>query len=274
MDRPTVVVLAIGNELLRGDVENSNARWLSVRLTARGAYVVHLAVVRDEEEHIEREFHQALTYAPSLLLTTGGLGPTADDLTLSAIARATHRPLEPNSVALAMVEGRYAELARGGTVASAELTPSRRKMGLLPRGAVPLANHVGTAPGVCLNLDALTVVCLPGVPRELYHIVETSLAPVLDRVLGTGVQREIVRFADTTDESRLADALAMVSTRHPHVYIKSHAAGFKVGGRFRITFSTLAADAADAERSLSQAERDLTDALRATGIHMGNDAAP
>lgn len=110
MDRPIVAILAIGNELLRGDVENSNTRWLSLRLTERGARVVHVAIVRDEIEHIEREFHQALAYAPRLLLTTGGLGPTADDLTLGAIARATYRPLEPNPVALEMVAGRYAEL--------------------------------------------------------------------------------------------------------------------------------------------------------------------
>lgn len=273
MDRPIVAILAIGNELLRGDVENSNTRWLSLRLTERGARVVHVAIVRDEIEHIEREFHQALAYAPRLLLTTGGLGPTADDLTLGAIARATHRPLEPNPVALEMVAGRYAELARAGSVASADLSPSRRKMGLLPRGAVPLTNRVGTAPGVWLDLESLTVVCLPGVPKELYHIVETSLVPVLDRVLGEGVQREIVRFANTTDESRLADALATVSTRHPEVYIKSHAAGFQVGGQFRITLSTMAADAEEAERSLVGAERDLSEALDANGIRLGSSAA-
>ena len=274
MDRPVVAILAIGNELLRGDVENSNARWLSQRLTGRGAHLVHVAVVRDEEEHIERELHHAQSYAPQHLLTTGGLGPTADDLTLGAIARATDHPLEPNPSAMAMVETRYDELARAGIVATGGLTPPRRKMAILPRGSLPLANHVGSAPGVCLTLDAVTIVCLPGVPTELYDIFDTSLVPVLDRVLGPGVQREVVRFAETMDESRLAGALSEVATHHPRVYVKSHAAGFQVRGWFRITLSTIAADPPEAERTLTEADRALYEAMQAAGVRLRERAGP
>lgn len=274
MDRPIVAILAIGNELLRGDVENSNTRWLSSHLTQRGAHVVHAAIVRDEPEHITREFRHALTYSPGLLITSGGLGPTADDLTLAAIAQATGRPLEPNVAALAMVAGRYQELSRAGVVASAELSPSRTKMGTLPRGAEPLANRVGAAPGVLLEFGQVTVVCLPGVPQELYDIVENSLKPSLDRVLGPGVQRELVRFAGTPDESRLADALQQVAGRHPEVYVKSHAAGFQREGRFRVTLSTIAADPATAQRALERTVEDLASTLAQIGIRLEGDGRP
>lgn len=273
MNRPNVVILAIGNELLRGDVENSNGHWLSRQFTGLGGHVVHMAVVRDETDHIEREFDHALEYRPQLLVTTGGLGPTADDLTLSAIAQATNCPLEPNPEALAMVAARYAELARAGVVRSAELTPSRRKMGLLPRGATPLANRVGAAPGVCLVLPTLTVVCLPGVPKELYHLVETSMQPVLARVLGPGVQQEIVRFANTSDESRLSEALDTVQRRHPEVYLKSHASGFRPGGWFRISISTIAGSASEAQEATHEAEADLAEELRKHGLRLAVDEA-
>lgn len=273
MPRPKVAILAIGNELLRGDVENSNMHWLCQRFTARAALVVHAAVVRDEVEHISRELHHALSYHPKLILTTGGLGPTADDLTLRGVARATKDPLEPNPEAIALVTERYSELEREGAVASAELTPSRRKMGVLPRSAVPLENHVGAAPGVALPWEGVTLVCLPGVPAELHHIFNGSLAPILDRAIGTGVQREITRYADTSDESRLAAALEMAATHHPDVYLKSHATSFQRGGKFRITLSTIAGDEREADALLRSAELELTDALRSARIRLSKGRA-
>lgn len=265
-------MLAIGNEILRGDVENSNTRWLGQRMTARGAFVVHIAIVRDEIDHIGREFHQALAYHPRLLITTGGLGPTADDLTMEAIARAARRPLEVNPVAQELVASRYAELHASGQVTTAQMTPSRLKMATLPRGATPLTNQVGTAPGVCLELDGATVVSLPGVPRELYHIVETSLAPVLDRVLGEGVQRELVRLAGTSDESTLSEALGQVQGRHPAIYVKSHAGAFRADAQFRITLSTIAGSVEEAEEALRLADADLRKSLEARGIPVRSDA--
>lgn len=273
MDRPLVAILAIGNELLRGDVENTNTRWLCQRLTERGAFVVHAAIVRDDPDHIARELAQALSYHPRLVVTTGGLGPTADDLTLAAIAAARGRPLALHPAALAMVEARYAELAGAGVVETGTLTASRQKMAMLPQGASPLSNRVGAAPAVVLELDGSTLVCLPGVPKELYDIFDSSLLPVLDRVLGSGVQYSIERFAVTTDESKLAGALAQVAAEHPDVYVKSHAAGFETDRRFRITLSTIAADPESAERAVTAAEQALARALRASGVPLSPEGS-
>jgi nicotinamide-nucleotide amidase len=122
----SVEILAIGNELLIGDVLDTNTHWLCRRLTTMGAFVRRAVMVRDDEDAIAAEVQGALGRGTQLLITSGGLGPTDDDRTLSAIAKALRRPLELNEQALAMVAQRYRELHEQGFVDTPEVTPSRR----------------------------------------------------------------------------------------------------------------------------------------------------
>lgn len=176
MDRPQVEIIAIGNEILWGQVQDTNTYWLVKQVTGLGGQVRQAVIVPDEPEAIVREVRGALERQPALLITSGGLGPTADDLTLPTVAEALGRPLELSPQALEMMERRYARLAELGFVADASLSPARKKMAYLPQGAVPLANSVGTAPGCLLRLGATTLVSLPGVPGEMVSIWEESLA--------------------------------------------------------------------------------------------------
>jgi len=262
----SVEILAIGNELLIGDVLDTNTHWLCRRLTMMGAFVRRAVMVRDDEDAIAAEVQGALGRGTQLLITSGGLGPTDDDRTLSAIAKALRRPLELNEQALAMVAQRYRELHEQGFVDTPEVTPSRRKMAMLPEGATPLFNPVGTAPGVWLTEGESAIVCLPGVPAELKGIFEHSLPPYLERILGKGAYAEQTFEVTCRDESILAPLLKSVADRHPEVYLKSKARVFGTEVRINLLVATTAADKATAEARLRAIVDDLIVALEPHGI--------
>lgn len=216
-----VELLAIGNELLVGQVMDTNSHWLVQQLTALGAQVRRASMVRDDYDDIGAELRAALDRAPRLVITTGGLGPTDDDMTFRAIARAFELPLEVHPEALEMVRLRYEYLATVRDGFDPSLNDARRKMAHFPRGAEVLANSTGAAPALALDLGPTTLVSLPGVPSEMQDIFATSLQPVLARTLGSGCYVERSLFLDRGDESQIAVMLAQVQARHTTVYIKS-----------------------------------------------------
>jgi nicotinamide-nucleotide amidase len=250
-------IIAIGNEILIGDVLDTNTHWLCKQTTGIGGKVNRAALVRDELDAIVREVRSALERKVDVLFTSGGLGPTADDITLEGVARATDRPLELNPEARAFVAQKYAELARIGHVADASLTPAREKMAILPGGAVPLPNPLGAAPGVLLRVRHTTLVCLPGVQAELKAIFEHSLQPFLKAEFGESVFVERVALVNSNDESILAPILKAVADRHPEVYLKSRAKSFGPDIKFRVTVSAAGASKQDVERHLDSAMHDL-----------------
>ncbi|MFQ5808771.1 MAG: competence/damage-inducible protein A, partial [Armatimonadota bacterium] len=199
-------------------------------------------------------------------VTAGGLGPTADDMTLAAVADATNSPLEVSEAALAMVRSAYEKFAEEGYVDDAAMTESRRKMATLPGGAEPLCNPVGAAPGVLLSVEGSTIVCLPGVPEELKGIFRQPLGPALRRIFGSGAFVELALVADCGDESVLAPLLAQVATRHPDAYVKSRPRRFGSDVRIRITISARADSREGAGECLQRAADDVRRALESHGI--------
>ncbi len=250
-------ILAIGNELLLGDVQDTNSYWLCRRFAALGGRVRRVVLVRDEVEAIVAEVQGALARETDLLLIGGGLGPTDDDLTLQAVAAALGRLLEEHSEALAIVERRYRELAEQGYVADAALTPARRKMAYLPEKSTPIFNPVGTAPAVLLHEGKSTIICLPGVPAEMRGIVEGPLQPLLQEILGAGAYAEWAVITDCGDESTLAPLLRRVIAMHPGVYVKSLATHFGSDVKLRVILSTAGQDTATVQAELQAALDDL-----------------
>jgi len=228
--------------------------------------VRHIAVVRDEIDAIADSIRASMERGAELIFTCGGLGPTDDDLTLAAIAKATGRKLHINAAAREFVERRYRELAAQGYVASAEMSEPRLKMGRLPEGGHPIENPVGSAPGVVVEVNNIRIVSLPGVPGELKAIVEGPLQSLLAEVFGRGSYREREITVGCGDESVLAPALGRVASLHPGVYIKSRASGFGRDVRFRILISASAASAEEAGLMIESAVSDLTRALGDEGI--------
>lgn len=261
-------VFSIGDELLRGIVQDTNSHWILQRLTARGARVGRVCVLPDEPEIVADALRAALARAVDLVMTHGGLGPTEDDRTREALALATGLPCEPHADAEAIVRRRYRELAGQGRVTHAELNDARLRMSLLPRGAAALDNHVGAAPGIVIRHGATTIVSLPGVPPELHWIFESPLAPVLDEVLGPGAFHEWTAVASTSDESVIAHALAGVQRDHPNVYVKSRAKAFGEDQQVRITLTAAGGTDDEALRLVSAARSQLSRALLETGVSL------
>jgi molybdenum cofactor synthesis domain-containing protein len=264
----TCEIIAVGNELLQGDVLDTNTHYLIGRITGIGGRVERAVIVRDEPDAIVRELRAAHERGTGLILTSGGLGPTRDDLTLDAVAAATGCPLLLHLQALEMVRRTYEDLAAGGVFPDAAMTPAREKMARLPRGAAALGNAAGAAPGVLMAWGGSTLVALPGVPGELKAICGTSLLPTLQRLFGRATFLERRVTVDCGDESVLAPVLERVVDRHPAVYVKSRARRLGVDMTFDITLSLSGRSTAAITGPLSAAVDDLVRALGAAGLRV------
>jgi competence/damage-inducible protein CinA-like protein len=171
-----VEIITIGTELLLGDIVDSNSQYIARALREAGIDVHWITTVGDNPERITRAVRLALSRAEGVI-TTGGLGPTVDDPTREAVARAADRPLEFRPELWQEIQDRMARWARA--------TPeTNRRQAYMPQGAAPIANPVGTAPGFILEHGQSCVLTLPGVPREMQHMLGETVIPYLSRRLG------------------------------------------------------------------------------------------
>jgi nicotinamide-nucleotide amidase len=216
-------IICVGNELLIGKIQNTNAHWLSKQATQLGVNVKRVTIVQDAVEEIATCIREAIARKPQFIITTGGLGPTFDDKTLQGIAEALSRQLEVNQKALAMVKQKYVDYAKKReSTTETELTPARVKMATLPEKTEPVNNPVGTAPGVRVDLGGTVLFALPGVPSEMEAIFNETVVPLLKGVAGGSVFFERSIIADAIMESRLAPIIDRVMSNNHGVYIKSH----------------------------------------------------
>ncbi len=164
-------ILCIGTELLLGDIINTNAAYLAQRLSQLGIDVYHQSVVGDNPGRIRQALELALSRA-ELVITTGGLGPTCDDISKEMAAELFGLPLEEHEPSLRHLENFFEKIGR-------EMTPNNRKQALLPRGAQVFANGEGTAPGFAVEKQGKIILMLPGPPREMKAMFEQSAAGYL-----------------------------------------------------------------------------------------------
>ena len=216
----TVAIVAIGNEILDGIVLDTNTKWMIERLKPLGFMVMEVMTVRDDVPEIAKTIRRAVEDDCRVIITSGGLGPTHDDMTLKGVAEAYRLPLEVNEEALAIVTRQYKQLYEKGIINSAEITEARRKMAVFPSGAKPLDNRVGGAPGVILAVEGVEIVSLPGVPHELMWIFDNQLIPHFSTHL-EGIYYEEVLSLPLKDESTLAPLIDEAMKRIPGVWIKS-----------------------------------------------------
>lgn len=213
-------ILVVGHEILDGLVLDTNSQWIINQLKALNLHVKEKMTVRDEVPEIARALRRLIANGCNLVFTTGGLGPTHDDKTLLGVANAFGLPLELNEEALDMVTRQYSELHERGVIETSEITEPRRKMAILPKGARPLDNRVGGAPGVLLDIEETQVISLPGVPGELMWIFDNQLLSLLKGKV-EGAFAENVIYLPLRDESTLAPIIDEVMQNVPSVYIKS-----------------------------------------------------
>jgi nicotinamide-nucleotide amidase len=199
-----VEIITIGDELLLGFTTDTNAAYLARILAAEGVEIVRRASVGDDGEAIADAVRDALDRTGAVI-TTGGLGPTADDLTKPAIAAVFGRKLELREDLVAMIEERFRTYGFKGPIPA-----SNRQQALVPQGAHVLENRHGSAPGIWLEDERHRwVAMLPGVPREMRGMTHDVLIPQLRRRAGTlseVVQSRTLRCIGIS-ESHLADLL-------------------------------------------------------------------
>ena len=254
-------IVCVGNELLIGKTLNTNAHWLARRATSLGIMVNRITVVADDIDEIAKIIHEALKRKPRFIITTGGLGPTFDDKTLEGIAEALNLKWEVNEKALKMVREKYEAYVKVGRIERVELTPARVKMAKLPKGAEPLPNPVGTAPGVMMNIEGTFLVALPGVPSEMEAIFDESVAPLLKREAGKVAFFETSIYADGIMESTLAPLIDQTMHDNPYIYIKSHPKREEKKPHLEIHFSTTAKDSKTAKNRLGKAIIQLSELI-------------
>jgi nicotinamide-nucleotide amidase len=165
----TCAVLSIGTELTRGELVNSNAAWLGAELTALGFEVIEHAVVDDHPERIVETLRR-LAPKVRLVVSTGGLGPTTDDVTTEAVATALGVKLARDSTSLDHIRRRMEKVGR-------TMSPSNAKQADFPEGADILPNPIGTAPGFAVRIGECVAHFMPGVPREMKRMFEDQVAP-------------------------------------------------------------------------------------------------
>jgi len=219
-----VELLSIGNELLLGNTVNTNAAWIAAQITAGGGQVTRITTVSDNIQEIVKAIRESLKRQPDFLITTGGIGPTFDDMTLNAVAKSIHKTLRLDPEALIMIKQNY--IRRFGGIAI-KLTKPRLKMARIPSSAVAITNPIGTAPAVRLRVGRTEIFCLPGVPREAKGIFRNSIA-ILIRSKAGG-KRFIQSWIAVKGimESTLAPIIDETILKWPAVYIKSHPRGFE-----------------------------------------------
>jgi nicotinamide-nucleotide amidase len=259
-------IICVGNELLIGKTLNTNAHWLCKQATNLGANVRRITVVQDIVFEIAEIFLEAIARRTQFIVSTGGLGPTFDDKTLEGIAKTLNRKLEINQKALEMVKQRYSEYSKKRHFPTTlELTPARVKMATLPEGAEPINNPVGTAPGVRVDLGAVVLFALPGVPSEMEAIFNETIAPSLKRAAGDRVFCEKSIFVDNMMESNLAPLIDAVMSGNEGVYIKSHPLGVENKPHIEIHLTIRTKEEKKPMKKLLEAMRQLLSLIETNG---------
>ena len=169
-------IVTTGTELLLGQIDDTNATYLARQLRDLGIDIFFRSTVGDNEARIAQVLELALARA-DLVITTGGLGPTVDDVTREAVAEATHRPLVLYPDLLAQIEAFFARFG-------SKMSENNRRQALLPQDCIPVENPVGTAPAFIVEDARGTIITLPGVPREMRYLMKHTIVPYLQQRLG------------------------------------------------------------------------------------------
>mgnify|MGYP000995951650 CR=1 FL=1 len=178
-------ILSVGTELLFGQITNTNSVFLSQQLNALGIDVLYHYTVGDNPGRLKEMIRQAFTDC-DLIITTGGLGPTQDDLTKEIAAEVLQDELVLHEDLLQSLEAYFKKMNR-------VMTENNKKQAYLPSRAVPFDNDAGTAPGFALEGNGKTIICLPGPPREMTRMFERKVKPYLERKSESVIYSKMLR---------------------------------------------------------------------------------
>jgi nicotinamide-nucleotide amidase len=211
-------IITVGDELLIGQTVDTNSAWMGMQLSMRGINVNRITSVSDRREKIISSLDEALGRV-QLVLMTGGLGPTSDDITKETLAEYFGSRLVSDPRVLADITERI-------TKRNLEMNENNRRQALVPECCKVLANHGGTAPGMLFEKGGKIVISMPGVPSEMKMIMEEHVLPMVSGMTGgrTIVHRNIMTYG--TFEAKLAERLEGFESQLPSgvrlAYLPAH----------------------------------------------------
>jgi len=238
-------IVSIGTELLLGEIVDTNSAHIARQLRTIGLDLHYMTTVGDNLERIAQVLNIALDRV-DVVITTGGLGPTVDDVTREAVARATGRPLVFSQELLKQIETFFVRVGR-------RMSENNRRQAYIPQGAIPIPNPVGSAPAFIVETDRGVVITLPGVPREMRYLLETAVLPYLrDRfrlnaVIKTRLLRTVAAGESTIDAA-IADLMELAN---PTVGLAAHP------GQTDIRITAKAESEEAAERLIAPVEEEI-----------------
>src|SRR5450756_28282 len=174
-------IIAVGTELLLGQIVDTNSAHMAQQLTTIGLDLHYKSTVGDNLERIKATLRNAMSRS-DFIITTGGIGPTLDDLTREAVSEVLGRPLVFNPALFDQISDFFTRMGRTAS-------PNNRKQAFIPEGAIPIENPVGTAPGFIAEQDGKAIIIVPGVPHEMRYFMEHNVLPYLRNKLGI---REVI----------------------------------------------------------------------------------
>ena len=242
------VILGVGDELVLGQTVDTNSAWLSAQLVARGVMTLYHKTVADDQAAIVAAVREAVAVVP-LVIVTGGLGPTPDDLTRQAMADMISKPLDLHPPSLKRIGAFFKALGR-------EMPVANRIQAMVPRGSEMLDNDWGTAPGLKVRTGRATVFVFPGVPHEMAPMFERYVVPTLGRSTGRVILTEIVHTFGA-GESTVAEKLGDLMRRDRNPTVGTTVSGGIVSVRVRSDYPTPAPARVHMDRTLKVVEERL-----------------
>lgn len=217
-------IIAIGTEILLGDIVNSNAQYLAQELASLGIDMYYQQVVGDNENRIIHAFDEAYSRS-DIIITTGGLGPTGDDLTKEVAAKYFNKKLLPHEESMEKIKNYFKFRER-------KMTENNLKQGLIPEGAIVINNDNGTAPGVIIEENDKIMIILPGPPKEMKPMFEETVKSYLQKRTDSVLVSRVIKILGI-GESTVAEELKDIMDAQTNPTIAPYAK--EVGVMLRIT---------------------------------------
>lgn len=241
-------IMAVGTELLLGDIVNTNAQFIARELAALGISVYYQSVVGDNSERLLSAIDHAFEEA-DVIITTGGLGPTKDDLTKEIASQYFGKSLRVHEESLKYIEDYFMSMGR-------IMTDSNKKQACFPEGAIILKNNNGTAPGCIIEEDNKIIIMLPGPPREMIPMFKESIIPYLRKFSDEVLFSKVLRISGM-GESEMEEKVRHIIESQNNPTVAPYAKDNEV--ILRITAK--AASNEEAEKLIEPVEKDIRDIL-------------
>jgi nicotinamide-nucleotide amidase len=244
-------IVAIGSELLLGQIVDTNSAWMAQRLAGLGVNLFYKTVVGDNPQRMLEITNRAMDRS-DLVITSGGLGPTQDDLTREVVAQASNRDLVMDPTLLQEIEERF---RRRGFI----MTENNNRQAFIPEGATPVTNPNGTAPSFIVEDPRAVIYCLPGVPFEMKWLFDNELAPYIRGRFGLSdaIYSRVLKVSDI-GESGVDDLMGhlIADSVNPTVGVLAHP------GQVDVRITAKATNQSVAEELIAPLETEVRELLK------------